>query len=963
MQGMPALNSTMLAASRAEENWRALQPCRCPIASGVMIVLAVLLMSGPIAPEAQAQPSVAEDQRVEFDIPAQPLLGALDVFATQAGVQILFPYDMAQTQTSLAVRGRMASGTALRQLLGQSELEPVNWRNGTVTLRRRPPAAQQAPENAGQRVVRHPRPTLPEAAAPEMRTLETIIVTGRAGAANLTQQDASYAVTVLDWDMINRTAPASTADLFTLIPGFWVESSGGEAANNVRMRGIPTDGFSSIALLENGIPVQYDGNLGYLNTDQSFRLDETIARVEAVRGGPSTIFAPNSPGGTVNFLTRRGVDPPQTVLKYTLGDYAHHRIDMVATRQLSDTSGLLLGGFFRRDNGMRNPGFTANEGGQIRLRHDFDDGHNRFFFDLRHLDDRVAFYLPVPLTQGAEGEIYGVPGFDPLKDTLAGPDTEALKILTGDGPLNFDLSEGTHTKLTAVTLGAEIELRPDWTVMGAMRIRNSNTLRNALFPVSAPEALGDYLAAHEAELLEAFSGGQALEVSYAADGAPLAGDAAAAGALVLEAELRSARVPLDEAILDFRLNGAFDLAGRHDMATGISLAAYDLRYDRSGGVVLLRAEDRARRLDVTIHDAGGSQIGALTDNGFLEYGSVFNRAGMQVDALAIYVADEWAIAPKLRLDFASRWERNTIKAQVADAVRVDLGNPSTLADDSVFASTGSEVSRESTFYAFGWSLGANYAASRHLGVHARYTDTFRMPSASEFTSVERSDQGVVPITMAEVGGKFATRTVELQATGFYTRYERLPFLDYRYDEVSKTYQPVTAIAETRTHGLEVEARLAPVDGFDLAFGATLQDGQYHDFAFSTLVNGVPVSYDYTGNKLIRVPRAAFRLTPALTVLDGKLRTELEISRYSDRYANSSNTRVLPAYTLADLNVSFRLSDQATIKAHVRNLTNELGLTEGNPRAGFYAIEDPGTDYFLARPEFGRTARLSLRFEF
>src|SRR5690606_35600947 len=55
---------------------------------------------------------------------------------------------------------------------------------------------------------------------------------------------------------------------------------GGEGSNNVRARGIPTDGFSSVALQENGLSVQYDGGLGYLNADQSFRFDETIERVE-----------------------------------------------------------------------------------------------------------------------------------------------------------------------------------------------------------------------------------------------------------------------------------------------------------------------------------------------------------------------------------------------------------------------------------------------------------------------------------------------------------------------------------------------------------------------------------------------------------------------------------------------------------------------------------------------------------
>ena len=112
------------------------------------------------------------------------------------------------------------------------------------------------------------------------------------------------------------------------MPGFWVEASGGEASGNVRARGIPVDGFGSITLLEDGMPVQHDPALGYLNGDQAFRLDETIDRIEVVRGGPSSIFYSNAPAGAVNYIPRSVGDHAEGVVKYTAGDYGLNRLDL-----------------------------------------------------------------------------------------------------------------------------------------------------------------------------------------------------------------------------------------------------------------------------------------------------------------------------------------------------------------------------------------------------------------------------------------------------------------------------------------------------------------------------------------------------------------------------------------------------------------------------------------------------------
>jgi outer membrane receptor protein involved in Fe transport len=234
-------------------------------------------------------------------------------------------------------------------------------------------------------------------------------------------EEASYAITRFDADMLARRGPGSTADLFKDIPGFWVESTGGEASNNIRARGIPTDGYSSVAILEDGLPVQYDGGLGYLNTDQVVRSDATIDRVEAVRGGPSAIFAPNAPGGSIDFLTRNPLTRPGTSLSVTGGSTGYRRIDGFVGLRLTPRLGVSLGGFYRRDDGLRDPGYPADRGGQIRAAITYDDGRNRLSFNVKHLDDRVILYLPVPLQLDSAGMSRRSPASIPCAIRWPGP--------------------------------------------------------------------------------------------------------------------------------------------------------------------------------------------------------------------------------------------------------------------------------------------------------------------------------------------------------------------------------------------------------------------------------------------------------------------------------------------------------------------------------------------------------------
>lgn len=258
--------------------------------------------------------------------------------------------------------------------------------------------------------------TVAQRAAPA----DEIIVTARAGTTAQKKVEASYAISTIDSAELQMRSPLGVA--LKNVPGFWVESSGGEAGANLRVRGIPNDGYSSVALLEDGITIQHDAGLGYLNADQSFRLDRTVERVEVVRGGPSSIFYSNAPGATINFITRKGGDNFEALASYEVADYNKHRIDGYVSGPIGDWR-YLVGGFYRISDGQRPSGYRQDEGGQIRatLSRDFERGS--VLFGVKRIDDRIAFDVSTPFVNDANGHPTGVPGFDAHNDNISGPET------------------------------------------------------------------------------------------------------------------------------------------------------------------------------------------------------------------------------------------------------------------------------------------------------------------------------------------------------------------------------------------------------------------------------------------------------------------------------------------------------------------------------------------------------------
>src|SRR5690348_10163144 len=193
--------------------------------------------------------------------------------------------------------------------------------------------------------------------------LQSVVVTGTSTpTVNL---KSSVAITTLTPAMIEAAQPRSTTEMLRYVPGFTrVESSGGEVNENISMRGIL--GVEYVMFMEDGLPVFPTMHTFFMNADNLFRPDENIATMEVVRGGSSALFGSNTPGAVVNFINKTGGSTLDGTMAFTAGTYGLARYDLNLNGPLSDNWRFNVGGFYRYDHGVRDPGFPGTYGGQLK---------------------------------------------------------------------------------------------------------------------------------------------------------------------------------------------------------------------------------------------------------------------------------------------------------------------------------------------------------------------------------------------------------------------------------------------------------------------------------------------------------------------------------------------------------------------------------------------------------------------
>jgi outer membrane cobalamin receptor len=352
----------------------------------------------------------------------------------------------------------------------------------------------------------NPTPSTSDAAAPAPAAPaegQEIVVTGNANREGLRKLDASYSISTASAQQIREVQPISTADLLKIVPGVWVETSGGETGANVFIRGFPSSGDAPFLTLEmNGSPIIAPSSLSFLEDSSVFRIDDTVERLEVLRGGPSPIFANGQPGATTNFILKEGTEDPHLSLRATYGTEGTYRGDFVAQGPIDANTTYMIGGFYRDSDGFRHTGFTGDLGGQITgsVTHKFDAGKLTVYG--RYLDDKNAFYTPMPLATDSNGNFSTFAGFDARNDTLVGKEIERTDIEVGPstvagGPTQtkaVDLSKGRGANVYTFGSTFSYDLGGGFSVQNNINYTKGSANTFALFTGNNPQTVAQYLA-------------------------------------------------------------------------------------------------------------------------------------------------------------------------------------------------------------------------------------------------------------------------------------------------------------------------------------------------------------------------------------------------------------------------------------------------------------------------------------
>lgn len=878
----------------------------------------------------------ANAQKLNFNIAAQPLSQALREYAQQSGDQVVFYSEVGEGRQSVPVEGRYTPEEALQKLLENTGLKSQRVNSKTVAISAAQPRTKAAvsPVEPPARwrlaqAAANPPPQPVPAHSMESRTIEAslfdveeIIVTGTA-VAERTKFASSVAISTFNAADIAQLGAVSSAELIAAVPGFWVESTSGTTQGNVFARGIVQDGgYKFVGLMEDGIPLYPVFELSFYNPDQFVRVDGTIERVEALRGGTAPIFTTGAVGGTVNFVTRAPGAAREGTFRLGVSDYGSYRSDFAWSTPLAGEWAMAIGGYYRTSDGIRDPGYAADQGGQLRvtLARDFDRGELQVF--AKYVDDRSLFVVPIPLTgkpsdpqalNDADAGTYSLHSEDLAR---AGLPASAREV----GLQGSDLEDGIHPQLG--TLGARWAwaLNERLSLVNLARYTNGAVRFDAMFPGEAPEP-GTVFAAER---------GIAPNYRVLATGAayPASQLVQNHGHWVVDKQYEALQD-------DMRLNLALDT---HALTLGLYLADYSMSDRWSlGNVLLMDVSDRPRRLLLP---------GVTDPAGFTQY-SFFNLiADYDAASYSLYAADEWQIDDALRLDFGIRYDAQQIDGSISNAVNTDLdGDPATPWDNATSQAGTARRAVNEEFDNFSWSIGFNYELSRRHAVFGHYTDSARLP---HFDNVRDGLTNKDPVANIELGYKVSLDTLVVFATLFQTEFDNVAFTDF---DAFGTAQVRTA--GTRTRGLELEGQLRPVAGLNMRFSLTWQDPEYRNFTGAT--------FDNSDNVIRRIPRLMVRLTPTYSFLQNRARAYLTYAYAGERFANDENTVRLPAYHKIDMGLTLSASRNWSFQLAGDNLTDEVGLTEGNPRTdvGAGALGQ----IYMARPLFGRSFTGSVTYRY
>jgi iron complex outermembrane receptor protein len=718
--------------------------------------------------------------------------------------------------------------------------------------------------------------------------LEEVVVTGTAAGAEVRKLEASFAITTLDDGAITEFAPQSTADLLRLVPGVWSESTGGVSGANVMVRGFPGGGDAPYLTVQlNGAPIYPISTLSFLENTTMFRIDETVERVEALRGGPNPVFSNGQSGLTTNFILREGGEETEGIVKYTTSDYDLRRFDGYVSGPITDDFYYMIGGYISSSPGLRDAGYNSDEGNQItiNLTRVLEKGKVNVFY--RQTDDYGQWYLPVALN---------VPGVDAEYNQL-GPLNRQRQIITNNAGPGFenggdpdapnpiiktlDLDEGRGWKGRVTGGSVVLDITDAWTLTDRFSLTRGDANTTGLVPDGGAVQVGALLADPTVDPRAVVIG-------------PITG--AVTGRVIGD----------DEFIQQF---GAWEVLKDVEAFTNDISLTWDFERGSAtfGYYASSTSSDDLWTLDNEKYEVvqqGGEVVTgiACNDPAVDSCGGNFDIDGSgDATTNALYAATTFDITDALTADVGVRYEEYEVD------YTLDQGRAGTV--DFAVSEDLSETS---------WTGALNYQFTERLGVFGRINRGHLMPQFDTYRDSQLAfasgNDLVQDIEQYEAGFKWATDNLSLYATAFFT--------DVDPRAVNFVFGDEAILTTQESQGVELDGIWRTDGGFSVALNATWLESD---------ISSEDPTID--GNETERQPGWQVRLTPSYDFFVGDMQGTLygTFTSVDDRFGEALNINVLEGYEELDLGVIMRVNESFVVQVVADNVTDEDALTESDPR--------------------------------
>jgi len=709
-----------------------------------------------------------------------------------------------------------------------------------------------------------------------------------------------------------------------------------------------------------GSPLYGMPTLSFFETTSIFRLDDTVDRVEILQGGPSVVFGDGQIGATANFMLKTGTDVPSGSVGVTYGNENLRRVDGFFGFPLGNSWYGSVGGFWRTSDGVRDPQFAADKGGQLTatLSHDSDNGTMTFY--ARQLDDKNQFITPIPLIQRGTDSFSAYPGFDPLTDTYNGKAIQHV-YLPGypGGGTHANLANGRGAKFSFFGGNFDYDLGNGWNISDKFLLDGGDVDTNALFSNNNPGSMNDMLYTNTASM-GAFNLPAGSATASYVDG----GGAVDPNQSVIHQGWWYIHKRLKNISNDFRLSK--ELFEGNTLTAGLYLTHYTMNDKWAlGNQMLMTNTPNAQPIKVSYVDNGQTKY--LTDGqGFLDYGAYNIAQHGSATNKAFYLSDVWRIG-KWLIDMSGRIENENATYNLCNLTNVNLdGNPNTLYDNSVPVCNGTYAKTRYDKTHPSWTVGVNYELADNMSVYVRANKGAHF---GDFDNALRGNTtGNTPplqkVQNFEGGFKYQSDLFYADISVYHRQFNGL------------TYQPTNgqgvpigaqALYGSDSKGVNLAGAVTPFENFKLQVVANYLDGHYsHNnscFLFTDLVSGTSQCIGINGKQLQRQPKVRYMLTPSyrLPFSWGDVTAFVTYTHVGAHTQDQSGLQQLGSYNTWDFGIVANVQQSWQIRLQGTNMTNELGLTESNSRIFGSAA---GTDgVILARPLEGREVNVTVKYLF